>query len=36
MIYNAAQHVIHIHEAIGHPGIRKTHQKLLEEVYNIT
>ena len=35
LTYNAAQHIIHIHEAIGHSGIRKTHQKLLEEIYGI-
>ena len=36
MTYDAAQHIIRVHEAIGHTGVRKTHQKLLEEVYGIT
>ena len=34
--YDAAQHIIRVHEGIGHAGIRKTHQKLLEEVYGIS
>ena len=34
--YDAAHHIIRIHEAIGHTGARKTHQKLLEEVYGIS
>ena len=34
--YDAARHIIRIHEAIGHPGVRKTHQKLVEEVYGIS
>ena len=34
--YDAAQHIIHIHNAIGHPGIRKTHQKILTQVYGIS
>ena len=36
MTYDAAQHIIRVHEAIGHTGARKTHQKLLQEVYGIS
>ena len=34
--HNVAQHIIRTHEAIGHTGARKTHQKLLQEVYGVS
>ena len=36
MTYNAAQYIVRFHDAIGHNGVRKTHQKLVEEVYGIS
>ena len=36
MTYNAAQYIVQFHDAIGHNGVRKTHQKLVEEVYGIS
>ena len=34
--YDAAQHIIRAHRAIGNTGPRKTHQKLSQEVYGIS
>ena len=36
MTYDAAQHIIRAHKVIGHGGARKTHQKLMQEVYGIS
>ena len=34
--YDAAHHIIQAHEVIGHTGTRKTHQKLMETVFDIS
>ena len=36
MTYNAVNHITRAHDIIGHAGARKTHQRLIKEVYGIS
>ena len=36
MTYDAVDHIAWAHDVIGHAGARKTHQRLMREVYGIS